>query len=148
MSTVDSFSFISAFTIGKDLTSLLNLKQDETNILRYTRVGLVMTAILSIMLAMYFEYAVDIWYLLGSFIVPALLFPLIAGLYRIKLKYAPLLMSIPMIVSVCWYLYGLVHPTSDGYPNYIWGLDPMYPGLLVSGILFAMFKGSPKQRLS
>ena len=140
MSTVDSFSFISAFTIGKDLTSLLNLKQDETNILRYTRVGLVMTAILSIMLAMYFEYAVDIWYLLGSFVVPALLFPLIAGLYRIKLEYAPFLMTIPMIVSICWYLYGLAYPAVDGYPGYIWGLDPMYPGVLVSGILFAVFR--------
>ena len=45
MSTVDSFSFISAFTIGKDLTALLNLKHDDTNILRYTRWGLVITAL-------------------------------------------------------------------------------------------------------
>ena len=140
MSTIDSFSFISAFTIGKDLTALLNLKQDDASILRYTRCGLVITAMLSILLAMYFEYAVDIWYLLGSFIVPALLFPLIAGLYGIKLKYAPFLMTMPMIVSICWYLYGLAYPTVDGYPGYIWGLDPMYPGVLVSGILFAVFR--------
>ena len=136
MSTVDSFSFISAFTIGKDLTALLNLKQDDTDILRYTRWGLVITALLSITMAMYFEYAVDIWYVVGSFVVPALLIPLIAGLYRIKIKYAILWMIMPMIVSISWYLYGLAHPLADGYPGYIYGLDPMYPGLAVCIILF------------
>ena len=140
MSTVDSFSFISAFTIGKDLTTMLNLKHDDKNIVRYTRWGLVITALLSITLAMYFEYAVEIWYVVGSFVVPALLIPLIAGLYRIKVKYALLLMIMPMIVSVCWYLYGLTHPSEDGYPGYIWDLDPMYPGVILSGILFNKWK--------
>jgi SSS family solute:Na+ symporter len=136
MSTVDSFSFISAFTIGKDLTALLNLKQNDKDILKYTRWGLIMTALLSITLAMHFEYAMDIWYVVGSFVVPTLLIPLIAGLYRIKVKYALLLMTMPMIVSVGWYLYGLAHPSADGYPGYIWGLDPMYPGVMLSGILY------------
>ena len=140
MSTVDSFSFISAFTIGKDLTTQMHLNQDDTDILRYTRWGLIITALLSILLAMYFEYAVDIWYLVGSFVVPTLLFPLIAGLYRIKVKYALLLMIMPMIVSICWYLYGLAHPSANGYPGYIWGLDPMYPGVILSGILFYRWK--------
>jgi hypothetical protein len=89
---------------------------------------------------MYFEYAVDIWYLVGSFVVPTLLFPLIAGLYRIKVKYALLLMIMPMIVSICWYFYGLAHPSANGYPVYIWGLDPMYPGVILSGILFYRWK--------
>ena len=140
MSTVDSFSFISAFTIGKDLTTLLNLKQNDTDILRYTRLGLIITALLSIILAMYFTYAVDIWYMVGSFVVPTLLFPLIAGLYRIKVKYALLLMIMPMIVSICWYLYGIAHPSANGSPGYIGGLDPMYPGVLVSGILYYLCK--------
>ena len=140
MSTIDSFSFISAFTIGKDLTALLNLKQDNTDILRYTRWGLIITALISILLAMYFTYAVDIWYMVGSFVVPTLLFPLIAALYKIKVKYVLILMIIPMIVSICWYLYGLAHPLAGGYPGYIWDLDPMYSGVILSGILFYRWK--------
>ena len=140
MSTIDSFSFISAFTIGKDLTALMNLKLDDENIIRYTRLGLVITALLSIILAMYFEYAVDIWYLFGSFVVPALLIPLIAGLYRIKVKYATVVMIVPLSISIFWYFYGLAHSSGDGYPDYILGLDPMYPGVLMSGILFTVFK--------
>jgi len=98
--------------------------------------------LLSIILAMYFEYAVDIWYLFGSFVVPALLNPLIAGLYRIKVKYATVVMIVPLSISIFWYLYGLAHSSVNGYPGYIWGLDPMYPGVLMSGILFTVFKRS------
>jgi len=138
MSTVDSFSFISAFTIGKDLTALLNLKQDDTDILQFTRWGLIITALLSIILAMYFTYAVDIWYVVGSFVVPALLIPLIAGLYRIKLKNVVFVMILPVIVSALLYVHGVLHPLADGYPNYIWGLDPMYPGIMTSLVLCAV----------
>ena len=136
MSTVDSFSFISAITIGKDLTSILNIKQNDTHILRYTRYGLVMTALLSIILAMYFEYAVDIWYIVGSFVVPALLIPLIASLYKLKLKNVVIVMLLPVLATACWYFYGVLHPSEDGYPGYIWELDPMYPGLLISIVLY------------
>ena len=97
---------------------------------------------LSIILAIYFEYAVDIWYLFGSLVVPALLIPLIAGLYRIKVKYATVVMIVPLSISIFWYFYGLAHLSGDGYPVYIWELDPMYPGLLMSGILFTVFKRS------
>ncbi len=135
MSTVDSFSFISAFTIGKDLTALLNMKQDDAHILRYTRWGIIITALLSIILAIYFEYAVDIWYLAGSFVVPALLVPLITALYRIKLKNVIIVMILPIIASGFWYFYGAFHPLADGYPGYIWGLDPMYPGIMTSLVL-------------
>ena len=136
MSTVDSFSFISAFTIGKDLSSLLwpNLKDKE--ILKYTRWGLFITALLSILLAMVFEYAVDIWYMVGSFVVPALLIPLIAILYKIKLNNVVFMMIIPVIVAAYWYIHGVFHPLSDGTPRYILGLDPMYPGVMVSLILY------------
>ena len=136
MSTVDSFSFISAFTIGKDLSSLPwpNLKDKE--ILKYTRWGLLITAILSIILAMVFEYAVDIWYMVGSFVVPALLIPLIASLYRIKLNNVVIVMIIPVIVAAYWYIHGVFHPLADGTPGYILGLEPMYPGVMVSLILY------------
>ena len=147
MSTVDSFSFISAFTIGKDLTAVLNYQQDNIHILRYTRWGLAITALLSIIFATYFEHAMDIWYLAGSFVVPALLIPLIAVLYLVEVKNIFCLMIVPLIVSVSWYIYGKVHLLSDGYPGYIWGLDPMYPGVLVSMVLFLVFNRGMKSKI-
>ena len=140
MSTVDSFSFISAFTIGKDLLPFLNFKNGDEKILHYTRWGLVITALFSILLAMIFEYAVDIWYVVGSFTVPALLIPLISSLYQVKLKNPIWVMILPALISIFWYLHGMAHLTLDGYPNYIWRLDPMYPGVFTSLILFVLNK--------
>ena len=136
MSTVDSFSFISAFTIGKDLLAFLNYKQGDKEILYYTRFGLVVTALFSILLALIFEYAMDIWYVVGSFTVPALLIPLISSLYQVKLKNPIWVMILPALISIFWYLYGMAHLTLEGYPSYIWRLDPMYPGVFTSLILF------------
>ena len=140
MSTVDSFSFISAFTIGKNLSIWMNLKHGDKEILHYTRWGLVFTALFSILLAMVFEYAVDIWYMVGSFTVPALLIPLMAGLYQIKLKNPVLVILLPSLISITWYLHGLIHPTLDGFPGYIFGLEPMYPGVIVSLMLYLIKK--------
>jgi SSS family solute:Na+ symporter len=138
MSTVDSFSFISALTIGKDLSSFLCRSLNDKEILLYTRWGLLITAILSILLAMVFENAVDIWYMVGSFVVPALLIPLIASLYRLKLKNVVFVMIIPVIAATCWYSHGVFHPLADGSPGYILGLEPMYPGVLVSLMLYLL----------
>ena len=135
MSTVDSFTFISAYTIGRDLPTILGLKLSDEKMIQLTRAGLGVTALFSICLALYFEFAVDIWYLVGSFVVPALLIPLIAGLYRIKLKNVVFVMILPVIASAFWYFYGAFHPLADGYPGYIWGCDPMYPGIMTSLVL-------------
>jgi len=135
MSTVDSFSFISAFTIGRDLSSLLQSNQNDETVLRYSRWGLVITSLFSILLAMIFEYAVEIWYMVGSFVVPTLLIPLIASLYGFKLKNIVFVMILPAIVAVCWYFHGVFHPLADGSPGYIGGLDPMYPGIMTSLVL-------------
>ena len=136
MSTVDSFSFISAFTIGKDLLAFMNYKHGDKEILYYTRLGLVVTALFSILLSMIFEYAVDIWYVVGSFTIPALLIPLIASLYQVKMKNPLWVMLLPTLISIFWYLHGMTHLTLEGFPNYIWRLDPMYPGVFTSAILF------------
>jgi SSS family solute:Na+ symporter len=142
MSTVDSFTFISAITIGRDLPTILGLKLTDDKMIQFTRLGLGITAIFSICLALYFEYAVDIWYLAGSFVVPALLVPLVAGLYRCKIYKPVILLLVPPAIAICWHLRGIAHPSIDGFPTYIWGLDPMYPGVVVSGILFAILKRS------
>jgi SSS family solute:Na+ symporter len=144
MSTVDSFTFISAITIGRDLPTVLGLKLSDEKMIQLTRVGLGVTALFSICLALYFEYAVDIWYLVGSFVVPTLLIPLITGLYQIKIRNPLALLLLPPLIAICWYIYGITHPTIEGYPNYIWGLDPMYPGVAVSLVLFAVYKESKK----
>ena len=119
MSTVDSFIFISGFTIGKDLMYIL--KQDTSTY--KVKIGIVISGFFSIVLASLFTYAVDIWYTVGSFAVPALLIPLLLTYFKIPLKNVTICMLLPIICTYIWFAYGNQN------------IDPMYPGIIASLIL-------------
>ena len=74
MSTIDSFVFVSGFTIGRDLIGKRN--DDKINV-SYTKIGIIVSASISTILAIFFENAVHIWYVTGSFGVSALLMPML-----------------------------------------------------------------------
>ncbi len=131
MSTIDSFSFISAFTIGRDLPLVLPSLKQFKSVRLSINIGLLITALIAIILALYFTHAIDIWYVVGSFTVPTLLIPLIFALYSIDIKCPSLCMISPCLLSASWYISGIIRSVS-GYPEYILGIDPMYPGLILS----------------
>ena len=137
MSTIDSFIFISGFTIGKDLIKVLT---DKDNSISYVRIGIIISGLFSLILASSFTYAVDIWYTVGSFAVPALLIPLLFIYFNINLKYPFLCMITPLIITGIWFIYGYIYMDSNGYLLYPYQLDPMYPGIIVSVILCFMNK--------
>ena len=120
MSTIDSFIFICGFTIGKDLIKVL---ADKDSSIRYIQIGIVISGVFSVILASFFTHAIDIWYTVGSFVVPALLIPLLLIYFKIDLQQPFLCMIVPLIVTGIWFIYGRIH------------IDPMYPGLITSGIL-------------
>ena len=137
MSTIDSYSFISAFTIGRDVPRII-LDKKNISAKISIRFGLIVTSAIAIIIALYFTYAVDIWYIVGSFTVPALLIPLILALYSIRIHNPFLCMILPSTISILWYIYGLAN-SIGGYPNYLLNLDPMYPGVISSFILCYLF---------
>ena len=76
----------------------------------------------------------------GSITVPTLLIPLILGLYNVKLKNPGWVMLLPAVIAIFWYLNGIAHPTAEGYPGFIFDLDPMYPGIITSLVLYLINK--------
>ncbi len=137
MSTIDSFAFISALTIGKDLPQIMGYKSFQSgNIVRNTRIGLVLTAFVSLLMVQYFTTAIDIWYIVGSFAVPALLIPMIALFYGREIKRPILVILFPILVTLIWLINGYSHLDVWGFPQYIFNLDPMYPGFITSVVLF------------
>ena len=140
MSTIDSFSFISSYTIGRDLIFIIKNNYKKRENILFIRLGLLITAALSIILTTYFNYAIDIWYICGSIAIPCLLFPLITILYGINIKNFTAFMLFPMIVSILWHFHGVVSSYNSDYIKYFYDIDPMYPGLLLSGVLFYLFK--------
>ena len=139
MSTIDSFIFISGYTFGVNILSeyISSKKLDSVGL---TKVGIAVSGLFSVILATFFNFAVDIWYTMGSFAVPALLIPLLATYFKIEIKNIVTVMYIPLFTTGLWFLFGYMNSAGQGWVAYPLDIDPMYPGLLMSLILYFIFK--------
>jgi SSS family solute:Na+ symporter len=129
ISTIDSYSFLSAITFGRDIVWRLRGGRGDSN--RYTRMGLLVTGVISVALALWRGSVIGLWHDLGSVGTPTLLFPVALGFTRRQL--APAWALAAMLagggLSLAWLIAGRL---GEGYPLGLW---PIYPGLIVSGIL-------------
>ncbi len=131
MSTVDGYTFIGGVNFGRDLLWRWRRERDESNLNRYAQLGFVLTAALAFALALWFRSAVDLWHHVGSVGVPALLVPLLAAhspRWRVGPRAALAAMLAGGSVSLAW-LAPVLLRADAGYPL---GLEPIYPGLIVS----------------
>jgi SSS family solute:Na+ symporter len=138
MSTLGSFAFLSAVTIGKDMVWRLK-GGDEKKIDFYTKAGLIVTAIMSIFVAVLIPSVVKLWYTIGTVCIPGLLVPLMSSYFdklRVPSRYAFASMLFGWLVSVASLLYGVMN-SINGSPNYLFGIEPMYPGLAASLVIWS-----------
>tara|TARA_B000000609_G_C24179210_1_gene356563 strand:- start:347 stop:1726 length:1380 start_codon:yes stop_codon:yes gene_type:complete len=132
LSTIDSFSFISAYTFGKDLLNIVKIPIiNNFSIKTKTQIGLLFTSIISIILAYNFNEVIDIWYTSGSFAVSVLLLPILFYLYDKKFCYPLFNMICSLCITFGWFSYGMINK-QFGYPIYPLNLEPMFPGLFTS----------------
>ena len=132
MSTIDSFTFIGATTLGRDFVPRTgNGLADERQRIRW---GIIASAVLGFTLAVSIPSVVSLWYTLGMVLVPGLLLPVLVTFHpRLVLSDgATLTISLAGVLTAgAW----LLTPTlgaawaGDTYPL---GLQPMLPGLLVT----------------
>lgn len=135
MSTVDSLMLLSAMTIGYDL-SKKPLSETHTIGLRKS---LVISVVLSVLLAILLPSVIQLWFTIGNLFIPPLLLPVINRL----LKVWPLdarwtlvhLLSVFAVTLGCWIL-AVVNSGDLQNPQYILGLQPMFPGLVTSGLVY------------
>ncbi len=129
MSTLDSYMFLAAATIGHDLNPRSN---DIQHARRRTRLGLALTALLAAGGALLFDSAVQVWHHVGSVVTSALLLPVLAihlpSRFRPSERGAVLAMSLAGAVALAWILFA----TPEGYPM---GVEPMFPALAVSATI-------------
>jgi SSS family solute:Na+ symporter len=138
MSTLSSLAFISATTIGKDIVA--RLQNDSASAQRWTQIGVGITALVSIGLALLIPSVVNLWYTIGTCIIPGLLVPLMAGYFdalRISARGALTAMTAGWGTSTASLLWGLSMSHGEN-PSYWFGVEPMYPGLAISLIVWAV----------
>lgn len=134
MSTIDSYSFIAASTLGKDLMCGW-FGKPERKINYYTRIGLVITAVGAVLVALFLESVVDIWHHFGSVATPILLVPLVStfvGRRRMSSSVALLSMIASGVLSLVWLL--STNWTAGG--EYWLGLEPIFPGMIFSLLIY------------
>jgi len=135
MSTIDSYTFLSALTFGRDIVYRIK-KDDDKRITVLVRFGLIVTAIFAIIMIIIIPSVIDLWYNLGTLFVPPLLLPLIAAYFpkiRLSAKQIFFIMIVSFIISFSLFLFEQIN-TVLGYPQYILGVEPFFPGLLFSVI--------------
>jgi SSS family solute:Na+ symporter len=135
MSTVDGYTFIGGVNFGRDLLWRWRRERDESRVNGYVQVGFVITAVVSVAMALFFRSAVDLWHDVGSVGVSALLLPLVTSYresWRTRPAFAVASMAAGAAVSLGWLLAARL-----GGGTYPLGLEPIYPGLVASAVLWA-----------
>ena len=123
MSTLHSNLFISATTLGKDIIQRFKKTDDERN--KYTKLGIVITSLISLLIAILVPSVVQIWYLVGSLTIPSLLLGVVSSYFeilQIGRKWIFSAMIVSFLFSLIWVIFN------------IGIIEPMYPGL-ISGLL-------------
>lgn len=137
MSTVDSYTFTAAVTAGRDLWLGPEHSRGDAAEIRMSRRALPLVAVLAIVLALYFRSVVDIWYVIGSVITPALLLPVVVS-FSNAYKFSPAGAMLNMIaaggVSLTWEIMRN-WLGADALP---WAVPAIYPGLAVSIIIWGV----------
>ena len=134
MSTLNSQAFVSSMTVGRDIVARLRGRMEEYATTGPVRWGIVLTAFLSIALALAVPSVIRLWYTIGTVVIPGLLLPLVASYFdRVRPGPGTALASMAAgwLVSLLWLLAGWSKEmgSSAYYPL---GVEPMYAGLTAS----------------
>ncbi|MDC2984569.1 hypothetical protein OAY83_00685 [Candidatus Marinimicrobia bacterium] len=126
MSTIDSFTFVSALIIGKDTKTIFNKDFNKRDI----KWGIGFTILLSIIIIQFFDNnkIIEIWFVFGSYMVSSLLIPFFCILKGIKIKYPLVLILAPLFITVYFDIMKID-----------WIIS-IYPGLITSLILMMILK--------
>ncbi len=131
MSTIDSYAFIAATTVGRDVVWRVR-GGDPSRIPAWSRYGLWLATAFAAVLALARPSVVALWHDIGSVVTPVLLLPVllaVAGRGRPGPRGALVMMLVPGVVTLGWVLWKSAPASHGSYPL---GLEPIYAGLAIS----------------
>jgi len=132
ISTLNSFLFLSATTIGRDFIFRLNKYSKEEKIKSYTILGIVLSGIISIIIAYLIPSVVEIWYTIGSLFIPGIILPVISAYYqrlRISSKLIIAEIVFALSISMMWFDF------RKSLSSILNEIEPMIIGLFVAVLI-------------
>lgn len=127
MSTLHSNLFISATTLGRDIIVKLTGRKNKSNL--YSKIGIFISAVLSVFIALLVPSVVQIWYLIGSMTIPALIIGIVSSYFeklQINKNWIFSAMIVSFLFSFIWIIFNI------GY------IEPMYPGLVLGLFVYSI----------
>jgi len=129
ISTLNSFLFLSATTIGRDFIFRINKNPKEEKIKSYTVIGIIISGIISILIAYFIPSVVEIWYTIGSLFIPGIIFPVISAYYP-KLRIASKLIITEIVFAISfgsmWFYF------RNTFTGILSEIEPMIVGLIAA----------------
>lgn len=135
LSTLDAFALLSGLALARDVFGIRGDRQR-----RYVRLGVLVSASLAAVLALKLRSVVELWLSIAYLGIPVLL-PVLLHSYLspgdrpVTQGLGVRSMLAGALVSAAWFAWGVLHPVA-GYPGWPLGLEPLYPGLVASGLPF------------
>ena len=139
MSTADSFTFLGAMNISHDLYKHI-FKKDATEkqVIKVTKIGILLSVAFSVVLSLFFDSIVNMWYYIGTIGISAMIVPILIGFFYKGKKSGTAAVSSMIggcLTALIWVIHGYMN-AAYGWPVYLWGIEPLYPGLLASVVVF------------
>jgi SSS family solute:Na+ symporter len=129
ISTLNSFLFLSATTIGRDFIFRVNKNSKEEKIKSYTVIGIIISGIISILIAYFIPSVVEIWYTIGSLFIPGIILPVISAYYsKLRITSKLIITEIAFAISfgMMWFYF------RDTMSGILSEIEPMIAGLLAA----------------
>jgi SSS family solute:Na+ symporter len=139
MSTLVSYTFLAAMTIGRDLVWRLKGEAGNERIPAYTRWGMLGAAGLGITGSALLPSAIGQWWTIGTVCVPGLLFPVVTGYverWKVAANFAFGSMLLGSGVSLAWLAAGWIRHGVSPTAEFPLNLQPMYPGLAAAALVY------------
>lgn len=144
LSSLNSQFFVSSLSLGRDFFRTFAKKNwSET---RWIQVGLVLVGVISICMVLLIPSVIELWYTIGTIMIPGLLLPMITSFYPSS-QISPIWMFASMLLGFGTSLTCLLIGFSGGlgsYQAYPFGLEPLFPGLLISVLIWLLGLGRKK----
>ena len=131
LSTLNSFLFLSATTIGRDFIYRIKTVKKESEIKKYTQWGLLISSTIAVVLAYSIDSVIELWYSLGSLFIPSIILLVVGAYYKnfaVSKRTAIVEMIAAFSISFLWFL---VRDNFSGV-NIINEIEPMILGLFAA----------------
>lgn len=135
MSTLESYTLLSAVTLGRDILAKLNLKilnqYDNQSLIK---IGFLITIVMSVALSIFIPSVIQIMYKSSSIALPGLLIPILLSYTQLKLcdKDAIILITIPSLLSALVML--------GKYYQWFENIEAMVLGIISSLLILIYYK--------